>query len=255
MTSANHVEDLNLGRGWLNRAAEMLDACEDHRSDAEFARAAAAIGNGFIRLAAAEREAAAQAFVDERHAVERVEDLERIATNRTEDLERIAAADAKAWEHQDSEAEVRDAVVEAHRAMTARMRAEQAEVEQRAGVLAALDVAGLAAAGQREKRAEAEARPHDDKPVLGDVIKCQKCGKQTRSVSRGCSVCGLGKPSSPHGEAFPSWPGVVYVVEGEETGVLYGAYAKDRAEGWIETEGRESWGSSLAVTALEVDRG
>lgn len=30
-------------------------------------------------------------------------------------------------------------------------------------------------------------------PVLGDVIKCQRCGRQTRSISRGCSVCKLGR--------------------------------------------------------------
>lgn len=29
---------------------------------------------------------------------------------------------------------------------------------------------------------------------LGDVIKCQRCGKQSRSLSRGCSNCGLGRP-------------------------------------------------------------
>lgn len=164
MNQHKQSEDFNLGRGWLNRAAEMLDSCEDHVSDAEFARAAAAIGAGFIQLAAAEREAAAQAFVDDRHAAERAEDLERLAANRTEDLERIGAADAKAWKHQDAEAEVRTAVIEAHRAMTARMQAEQAEIAQRTEALAALDVAGLSAAGQRQARAEAEARPHDDEP-------------------------------------------------------------------------------------------
>lgn len=53
-------EDLHVGRGWLNRAAEMLDSCEDHLSDAEFARAAASIGNGFIALAHAERAATSE---------------------------------------------------------------------------------------------------------------------------------------------------------------------------------------------------
>lgn len=65
MTSGNYSEDFNLGRGWLNRAAEMLDSCEDHVSDAEFARAAAAIGAGFIALAHAERAAASAAEVSE----------------------------------------------------------------------------------------------------------------------------------------------------------------------------------------------
>lgn len=57
MTSANTSEDLHQGRGWLNRAAEMLDACEDHVSDAEFATAAAAIGSGFVALAQAQMSA------------------------------------------------------------------------------------------------------------------------------------------------------------------------------------------------------
>jgi uncharacterized protein YegL len=61
MTSTNTSEDLKQGRTWLNRAAEMLDSCEDHRSDAEFARAAAIIGNGFIALAHAERAAVSMA--------------------------------------------------------------------------------------------------------------------------------------------------------------------------------------------------
>ena len=31
---------------------------------------------------------------------------------------------------------------------------------------------------------------------IGDVIKCQRCGRQTRSISRGCSVCGLTSPNT-----------------------------------------------------------
>ncbi|GAA1030760.1 MULTISPECIES: hypothetical protein [Amycolatopsis] len=34
--------------------------------------------------------------------------------------------------------------------------------------------------------------PASEEPALGDVIKCQQCGKQSRSISRGCSNCGLG---------------------------------------------------------------
>lgn len=70
MNQQKHTEDLHIGRGWLNRAAEMLDSCEDHLSDAEFARAAAAIGNGFIALAHAERAAGTSATLEA--AAERV---------------------------------------------------------------------------------------------------------------------------------------------------------------------------------------
>lgn len=71
MNQQKQSSDLNLGRGWLNRAAEMLDSCEDHVSDAEFARAAAAIGNGFIALAHAERAAASMEEVSSvRQAIE-----------------------------------------------------------------------------------------------------------------------------------------------------------------------------------------
>jgi hypothetical protein len=132
MTSANSSEDLHQGRGWLNRAAEMLDSCEDHVSDAEFARAAAAIGNGFIALAHTERAA------------------------------RTAGA--------------------------------------------------LDAAAERVRRAAAESRPHDDEPVLGDVIKCQQCGRQTRSISRGCSACGHGLPCACCAS------GIIPVFEGPKCG-------------------------------------
>lgn len=58
MTSENTPDNLNLGRGWLNRAAEMLAALLERRQpDAEFARAAAAIGNGFVALAQAQMSA------------------------------------------------------------------------------------------------------------------------------------------------------------------------------------------------------
>lgn len=179
MTSANPFDNLKEGRGWLNRAAEMLDGCEDHVSDAEFATAAAAIGSGFVRLAAAEREAAAQTFVDVRHATERAADLERIAAARTADLERIEAADAKVWAHQESEAEAHAAVVEAHKAMTARMQAEKALLDDVGG-------AALAEGIKRELRAAAEARPHDDEPgSLADrliAIANAVYGNDTRHV-------------------------------------------------------------------------
>ena len=70
MNQHKQSEDLHIGRGWLNRAAEMLDSCEDHVSDAEFARAAAAIGNGFVALAHAERAMRSSATLDA--AAERV---------------------------------------------------------------------------------------------------------------------------------------------------------------------------------------
>lgn len=63
----------------------------------------------------------------------------------------------------------------------------------------------------REERAVAEARPHDDEPQPGDVIKCQQCGQQTRSISRGCSVCGLGmahldEPGKDAGHVWMPYP-------------------------------------------------
>lgn len=132
MTSENYSEDLHQGRGWLNRAAEMLDSCEDHVSDAEFARAAAAIGSGFVDLASVELQA-------------------KISAASAQENARIF--------------ELQSVIAEAHEAMADRMRAEQAEIELRTAKLAELDVATLAAAGLPERRAEAEARPHDDEPV------------------------------------------------------------------------------------------
>lgn len=38
--------------------------------------------------------------------------------------------------------------------------------------------------------------PGDVFAQLGDVIKCQRCGMQSRSISRGYSNCGLGVPAS-----------------------------------------------------------
>lgn len=103
MNQHKHTSDIDLGRGWLNRAAEMLDSCEDHVSDAEFAYAAAVIGNGFIGLAHAERAAASMA--------------------------------------------------------------ETSQVRQAILTMSDEPETTLAEAIAREKRAEAEARPHDDEPA------------------------------------------------------------------------------------------
>jgi hypothetical protein len=121
--------DLHIGRGWLNRAAEMLDACEDHVSDAEFATAAAAVGNGFVQLAAVEQWAAGRA-----------EDVERQAERRAQD------------------APLNASIVEAHQ-----LAAELAQ--QQLKTLRANEIVVDAAAFQREAQARAEARPHDDEPV------------------------------------------------------------------------------------------
>jgi hypothetical protein len=122
--------DLHIGRGWLNRAAEMLDACEDHVSDAEFATAAAAVGNGFVQLAAVERTTAWRA-----------EDLARFAADR------------------EAERENDEVVREANLLALARERREVARFEDRAR-----DVGIDVAAFQRAVQAQAEARPHDDEP-------------------------------------------------------------------------------------------
>lgn len=51
----NPTQDLDKGRGWLGRAAGALSAGQDSpRSAVEFARAAAAIGRGFVALAQVE---------------------------------------------------------------------------------------------------------------------------------------------------------------------------------------------------------
>jgi hypothetical protein len=72
------------------------------------------------------------------------------------------------------------------------------------------------AAAEREERAAEEARPHDDSE----------------------------KPD-----------GVVYVVEGEEHGALYGAASVALARDWIATYGPNSYpGVNLSVTALAVER-
>jgi hypothetical protein len=65
--------------------------------------------------------------------------------------------------------------------------------------------------------AVAERRPS---APIGDVIKCQGCGRQSRSISHGCSVCGLGMPTArplpplplfaaPDPVALPGLPAVV----------------------------------------------
>lgn len=185
MTSENYPEDLHQGRGWLNRAAEMLDSCEDHVSDAEFARAAAAIGNGFIQLAAVERTTAWRA-----------EDLARWTADR------------------EAERENDEVVRETNRLILARERGELALVEQRTSALAALDVAALAASGQREKRAEAEALPHDDEPkpprctgcfgpfsdgshAVNCTQRCQDCGGDDAENSPRRCRCREGQPAAP----------------------------------------------------------
>jgi len=64
MTSNEPADDIHEGRGWLNRAADRLNAWEDALGAAEFARAAATIGAGYIALAYAERAAASSATLD-----------------------------------------------------------------------------------------------------------------------------------------------------------------------------------------------
>lgn len=137
MTSENTSDNLNLGRGWLNRAAEMLDSCEDHRSDAEFAHAAAIIGNGFIALAHAERAAASMAEVSQ----------------------------------------VRQAI------LTMSDEPEMTLVE----------------AVEREKRAEAEARPHDDEPKPPPCTGCFgpfSDGTHGPGCTQRCQDC-QGAPDGP----------------------------------------------------------
>lgn len=36
----------------------------------------------------------------------------------------------------------------------------------------------------------------DTHAAIGDVIKCQECGRQSRSISKGCSICGYGAPAA-----------------------------------------------------------
>lgn len=141
--------DLAKARNWLLAAERRFEDV-----DPSAAHAAAMIGAGFVQLAAVVQTARFQAAVDARHEAERAADLER-----------ISAADEKVWAHQDAEAEVRTAVVEAHQAMTAKMQAEEAEIERRIALLGELDVATLAASGQRQERAATEARPHDGEPA------------------------------------------------------------------------------------------
>lgn len=110
-----------------------------------------------------------------------------------------------------------------------------------------------AAAVRRAVQAKDEARPHDDEPVLGDVIKCSRCGQQTRSISRGCSACGLGKPSD---DAPASLLDVVFVVEAADVGAIYAASTDRGARTWIRDEGASAYGAgNLAITSLAVVRG
>lgn len=122
MTSENHPEDLHQGRGWLNRAAEVLDGCEDHVSDAEFAHAAAIIGNGFIALAHAER-----ALVS---------------------------------------------------------MAETSQVRQAILSLSDEPETTLGEAIAQEKRAEDEARPHDNELVPVPCPRCEGCGQLASTPGR-----------------------------------------------------------------------
>lgn len=70
MNQQKHPTNLHEGRGWLNRAAEALDAAEDTLGLSEFARTAAIIGSGFVALAHAERSARSSDTLDA--AAERV---------------------------------------------------------------------------------------------------------------------------------------------------------------------------------------
>lgn len=77
------------------------------------------------------------------------------------------------------------------------------------------DPALTAAAQQREERAEAEARPHDDEQADGAIV---------------------------------------YVVEGEGIGAVYAATSDAGARDWVKTFGAEQYPSGLSVTALAVER-
>lgn len=65
MNQPKQSTDLDLGRKWLNRAAEALSGSEDFLDAGAFARAAATVGSGFVALAHAERAAASAAEVSE----------------------------------------------------------------------------------------------------------------------------------------------------------------------------------------------
>lgn len=193
--------DLHCGRGWLARASDVLTGAEDYLSAVEYAHAAAVIGNGYVQLAGAEQQAAASAGAAQDNA--RIFELQSV-------------------------------VADAHRAMEDRMRAEQAEIELRTQKLAQLNpyAATLAAAGQREERAEAEARPHVGDPAhpfpyISEMAEAR-----------------------PHDDEPDG--GVVYVVEcgGEAT---YAADSDERARAWIKTADG-SFGE-MTVTVLAVDRG
>jgi len=91
-----HAEDLHEGRGWLNRAAERLDAAEDSVSAAEFAYAAAVIANGFIGLAHAERALASMNEVSQvRQAILSLPDEPETTLGEAIAREKRAAAEAR----------------------------------------------------------------------------------------------------------------------------------------------------------------
>lgn len=123
------ADDSATARLLLEEAAERLDEHSGAMSVAEYAQASAAVATGYAQLAA-------------------------LGLN-------MATAEGAAKQNAQI-LEMQSVVADAHRAMEDRMRAEQAEIEQRTRKLAELDAATLAASGQRQPRAEAEARPHDD---------------------------------------------------------------------------------------------
>lgn len=47
--------------------------------------------------------------------------------------------------------------------------------------------------------------------TYGDVIKCQNCGKQSRSISRGCSWCGYGRPETEETTVITTPDPVVWI--------------------------------------------
>lgn len=96
MNQQKHTEDLHIGRGWLNRAADRLNQAEDSVSAVEFAYAAAIIGNGFIALAHAERAAVSMAEASQmRQAVLTLSDEPETTLAEAVERERRAAAEAR----------------------------------------------------------------------------------------------------------------------------------------------------------------
>lgn len=97
--------------------------------------------------------------------------------------------------------------------------ASMAEVSQvRSAILTMSDEpeTTLGEAIEREKRAAAEARPHDDEPT----------------------------------------DGTVFVVEAAQVGAIFATTTDARARTWIRDEGAPTYGAdNLGITALAVDRG